>query len=428
MKLRAFFLLGTLILSAPLAAADNIAACEVLIAERIEDEATGGSALISSYRPAGEFMSTVYDDEPGHLREIDGHNIRAVLCERKSAVPSLRDYPILETGIPLSLSQNFDSARSDVVIIRFKDGEFRASYTGPGLTAQTQDELDDVLEVFNLQPNDLAAREAAQKAGRESSKKTSSRSFEPEPEPELISEPEHVVEPELERVSEPESVPEIDTALALPQTADITIVTLEPDVDSPAEDALPLADLNGGEIKGDAENAARVERDDALIIDAPADKNVADATFANVATIEGPPIEADINTRDLCLIIARDSFGQLQELNVLAQGLENTLEQSPVFVFPVPPGLNLRAIRCSRSTLTPQANDYKVARAGYPFFYEVDGVNKRVAGLEFSGGKFRMNLVEGDFTPQELIDAKARILSFNEQHLKDIQAQRKETQ
>ena len=88
---------------------------------------------------------------------------------------------------------------------------------------------------------------------------------------------------------------------------------------------------------------------------------------------------------------------------------------------PVPPGLNLRAIKCLRDNLTPGANDYKVARAGYPFFYQVDSGDKRTAALEFTGGKFRMNLLEGEFTAQELIDAKARILSFNDQHLKDIQ-------
>ena len=40
----------------PKAWADNIADCEVLIAETVKDEATGGSALISSYRPAGAFI------------------------------------------------------------------------------------------------------------------------------------------------------------------------------------------------------------------------------------------------------------------------------------------------------------------------------------------------------------------------------------
>ena len=77
----------------------------------------------------------------------------------------------------------------------------------------------------------------------------------------------------------------------------------------------------------------------------------------------------------------------------------------------------MEAIKCERDSLTPGANDYKVARAGYPFFYFVKGddeTGQRLAALEFARGKYRMNLLEGDFTDQELIDAKARILSFNE--------------
>ena len=139
--------------------------------------------------------------------------------------------------------------------------------------------------------------------------------------------------------------------------------------------------------------------------------------------VSGPRLEENVNikTADLCYIVARNALGQLQEFPISAEGLQNTLETTPVFVFPVPPGQNLKAVKCLRNTLTPGANDYKVARAGYSFVYQVEGDNKRRAALEFMGGKFRMNLVEGDFTPQELIDAKARILSFNDQHLKDVQ-------
>jgi len=375
MSFRHILCLSAFIMPPPFAAADNIADCEVLIAERIEDEGTGGSALISSYRPAGAFISSVYDDEDGHIREIDGHKIRALLCQRRRAIPTLRDYPLLETGIPLTLSQNFDSALSDVVITRFKDGAFRADYTGPGLSEDEKAELDDVIDVFNLQPNDLAAREAAQKTTSETD--------------EVVDEA-----PAEDRLDEKNEV-EVNEATE----PSIEIVTLEPD-----------------------ESASTTE--EPLAQDTPLDK-VADVEVVKpepVEIVEGPPSSAAeaLNPNDVCLIVARDALGQLQELPISAAGLQETLEAASVFVFPVPPGLNLRAIKCQRDSLTPNANDYKVARAGYPFFYQVEGDNKRAAALEFTSGKFRMNLLEGEFTAQELIDAKARILSFNDQHLKDI--------
>jgi len=396
MTVKTLCLLGAFILPAPFAAADNIADCEVLIAERIEDEATGGSALISSYRPAAAFISSVYDEDPGHIREIDGHKIRALLCQRRRAIPTLRDYPLLETGIPLTLSQNFDSALSDVVIVQFKDGAFQSTYTGPGLSRDEAAELEDVIDVFNLQPNNLAAREAAQKKDASPLKG----------EADIVSgaEEQTVSEAGLNAYSE-----------RADNEAAIEIITLEPE----------------------AVEAPETKPDDGLsdegLIESPKENLQAGDAASPAASENEPPLKPgplvieDSAGLDICRIIGRDALGQIQELPISAQGLQDTLETAPIFVFPTPPGLNLRAVKCKRDTLTPRANDYKVARAGYPFFYQVDGDDKRVAALEFAGDKFRMNLLEGDFTSQELIDAKARILSFNDQHVKDLKQQKKET-
>jgi len=95
------------------------------------------------------------------LREIDGLPIRAIMCKRKSVVPSLRDFPIVATGTPFMISQNFDSTESGLTTIYFKDGEFRSDYKGAELDDDTQAEMKDRLEVFNLQPHDLAEKEKA---------------------------------------------------------------------------------------------------------------------------------------------------------------------------------------------------------------------------------------------------------------------------
>lgn len=155
-------LLTTLLLglSTP-AFADNIAGCEVVLMEKIKQEGVEGTAEVASFRPAADFIASIYDDEADVLREIDGLPIRAVMCKRKSVIPSLRDFPIVATGTPFMISQNFDSTETGLTTIYFKDGEFRSDYKGPDLSDTLEAEMKDRLEVFNLQPHDLAEKEKA---------------------------------------------------------------------------------------------------------------------------------------------------------------------------------------------------------------------------------------------------------------------------
>lgn len=141
--------------------ADNIAGCEVVLMEKIEQEGLEGSAEVASFRPAEDFIASIYDDETEVLREIDGLPIRAIMCKRQSVVPSLRDFPIVATGTPFMISQNFDSAETGLTTVYFQDGKFRSSYKGPELDAKTNAKMTDRMEVFNLQPHDLAEKEKA---------------------------------------------------------------------------------------------------------------------------------------------------------------------------------------------------------------------------------------------------------------------------
>jgi len=147
-------------LSAP-AFADNIAGCEVVLMEKIEQEGIEGKAEVASFRPAEDFIASIYDDEAEVLREIDGLPIRAIMCKRQSIVPSLRDFPIVATGSPFMISQNFDSTTTGLTTVYFKEGEFKHSYKGPDLDEDTEAELIDRMEVYNLQPHDLAEKEKA---------------------------------------------------------------------------------------------------------------------------------------------------------------------------------------------------------------------------------------------------------------------------
>lgn len=154
--------IAALLLSVSMPAwADNIAGCEVVLMEKIKQEDSEGVTEIASFRPAADFIASAYDDEVEILRDIDGLPIRAIMCKRKSVVPSLRDFPIVATGTPFMISQNFDSTESGLTTIYFKDGKFQVDYKGAELDADTQAEMDDRLEVFNLQPHDLAEKEKA---------------------------------------------------------------------------------------------------------------------------------------------------------------------------------------------------------------------------------------------------------------------------
>lgn len=163
--IKKLFLAGSLLLGFSVSAqADNIASCEVVLMEKIVDEGKNTGAKMASYRPGAEFISSVYDDEDGHVSEIGDHKIRGVMCERRGVIPTLRDFPIVATGIPLSLSQNFDSTKSSLMTLYFKEGEFRHIYKGKPLSPSEQSKLTDVMEIYNLQPHNLGKEDADENA------------------------------------------------------------------------------------------------------------------------------------------------------------------------------------------------------------------------------------------------------------------------
>ena len=213
-----------LALSTAPALADNIANCEVVLMERIEQEGLEGAAEVASFRSAGDFLASVYSEDENEevLREIDGLPIRAVMCKRHNIVPSLRDFPIAATGIPFMISQNFDSPDTGLTTIFFKNGKFQYSYKGSELNADIQAELDDRIEVYNFQPHELTEKEAAMKA-KESA-----------PAPEV-----EVEEVEAEEVEETlEDTFEVTTADILPSTDE----WVDADPEETSTEILPWAD------------------------------------------------------------------------------------------------------------------------------------------------------------------------------------------
>ena len=114
-------LLPLALLFPALAAADNIAACEVAVASAFSDPDAGQGEVIA-YRDATRFIAAATDPDSEPLLELDGYPVRVLLCERSSVVPSESDRALLATGIPLALSTDFDSSDAPTAVLQ-QDGD-----------------------------------------------------------------------------------------------------------------------------------------------------------------------------------------------------------------------------------------------------------------------------------------------------------------
>lgn len=144
MKTR-LYLMSVLIWGVSASASAQSSNCEIVLMP------LGGSAAEGTFADAEGFLDSVYDGEEGHLSSVADIPIRAVMCERGTLVPSMRDLPILKTGLPLSLSQDFDSNTSGLLTLYDAGKDFKAEYSGPKLSEDDEKELRSTLEIFNFQ-------------------------------------------------------------------------------------------------------------------------------------------------------------------------------------------------------------------------------------------------------------------------------------
>lgn len=126
-------------------AAAQTADCELLLMP------AGGTKTDAQFVNANEFLDSVYDDQRDHRLSIGALAVRAVMCQRADVVPSMRDFPILKTGLSLALSDNFDDQSGRLLTIYDAGNEFKAEYSGPKLSQETEARLRDTLEIFNFQ-------------------------------------------------------------------------------------------------------------------------------------------------------------------------------------------------------------------------------------------------------------------------------------
>lgn len=143
MKKLIFLCLGALVLPSLAAADDNIAACEVVIMKPVLQEqgkANGDKpAMIASFLPAGDFIYSVFAGKVD--AEVDGQPIRGLMCKRMNVLPTEFDLKLVETGVPLYLSQDFDSPTSALMSIQTDNGRFIYEYKGPNMSKGDEESL-----------------------------------------------------------------------------------------------------------------------------------------------------------------------------------------------------------------------------------------------------------------------------------------------
>ena len=119
------------------ASGDNIAACEAVIMTDVE----GGAATIASFRDASLFIASVMDEEQETLTQIDGFDIAALMCTRRSPIPKMSDVPLIRSGVPFVLSTDFESADAPTVNIAINEAGEAVALMAAGLTQDQETAL-----------------------------------------------------------------------------------------------------------------------------------------------------------------------------------------------------------------------------------------------------------------------------------------------
>lgn len=160
--IRMTFATATLALTTAFAAsatAGDIADCEALIMDYVQDEDQAeGGLVVATYRSAEDYIESVYDADMDPIVKIDGRPINAILCRRNDLVPDDKDFALISTGIPLALSQDFDTPDSDSLTVFFKDNRFQYKYASAyPLSEEVRELLDQQMEDFTARDHGLGS-------------------------------------------------------------------------------------------------------------------------------------------------------------------------------------------------------------------------------------------------------------------------------
>ena len=149
-------MIGLAVALLPMSVVANIHdSCEIVIVKEVVD-GDGGRMSVAAYKPATDFIKAAKKEAKSVNMSDDGSPIRGVICVRNDLVPADEDYAILATGIPLSLSQDFDSADSDILTVYFDEGQFNHRYTSDyPMSSEFKVALDTQLAAFTARDHGL---------------------------------------------------------------------------------------------------------------------------------------------------------------------------------------------------------------------------------------------------------------------------------
>ena len=155
MRTLKFTILFAVLLAAPAIADDNIADCEIVVQQPVSQSGTAQDlqdappAMIATYLPAENFIFSVFDAKPGHIKTAQGKDILALMCVRSAVLPTQFDLKLIKTGVPLFLSQNFDAVDSDFMAIQKTNGAYTYDYSGPELSDEDSAAMQSMISTLN---------------------------------------------------------------------------------------------------------------------------------------------------------------------------------------------------------------------------------------------------------------------------------------
>lgn len=149
-RLAIFSAIAMSVLMCSRVSAQTFAECQMITFDKSE-------AAISDIKilPAQDFLSSLYDDSRDIQSDIKAQSIRGIMCTRDNPIPSLRDFPIIATGLPLSLTQNPEAPGGGTVRVYYADGRFSHTYAGFKFSKADKARLADILDIYNLQSHNL---------------------------------------------------------------------------------------------------------------------------------------------------------------------------------------------------------------------------------------------------------------------------------
>jgi hypothetical protein len=111
--------------------------------------------------------------------------------------------------------------------------------------------------------------------------------------------------------------------------------------------------------------------------------------------------KADLDTvSEKCGVVAKDKDGKETAMLLPSLKVLTLTAREDDFVLPKDAPSNVAAVQCGRESLIPAQNDYKVLKAGFPFF--IVSSDGRIAVMELSEGKLEYRTIDGEFAEEEI--------------------------